>query len=69
MRKDGLTDQEGKVMGSLVIAWNEYVKLERTHPSELNDFADGIHKCQHQLAMKVLRRDYPEGYPTYEGDK
>lgn len=66
MRNDGLTDQEGKVMDTLVTAWNEYTKLERQHPSEIDDFADGIHKCQYDLCMRILRRDYPLGYPTYK---
>jgi len=65
IRKDGLTEQEGRVMDSLVEAWNTFAKIERTHPSELSDFADGIHKCQYQLTMRVMRRDYPDGYPTY----
>lgn len=60
-RKDGLTEQEGKVMDSLVNAWNEFIKLERQHPCESDDFADGIHECQHQLVMRIMRRDYPEG--------
>jgi hypothetical protein len=63
MRKDGLTEQEGKIMDSLVDAWNEFIKLDRQHPCEINDFADGIHRCQYQLTMRILRRDYPEGYP------
>ena len=65
-RNDGLTEQEGKVMDSLVNAWNEFTKLERTHPSELTDFGGGIHKAQYQLAMRIMRRDYPEAYPTYK---
>lgn len=68
-RNDGLTEQEGKVMDSLVNAWNEFTKLERTHPDECNYFADGINKCQNILAMRILRRDYPEGYPTYKDGK
>lgn len=65
-RKDGLTDEEGEIMDLLVAAWNKFNQLEREHPSEINDFADGIHKCQYQLAMRILRRDYPEGYPQYK---
>ena len=66
MRKDGLTDLEGEVMDSLVNAWNKFIKLEKQHPCENDDFADGIHKCQHQLCIRILRRDYPEGYPNYK---
>jgi len=63
MRKDGLTEQEGKVADALVTAWNEFVKLEVTHTSDRPDFVNGIHQCQQILGMRVLQRDYPEGYP------
>lgn len=66
MRKDGLTEQEGKVMDALVTAWNEFTQLEKTHPSEEKDFMNAIHQCQNTLCMRVLRRDYSEGYPTYK---
>ena len=63
MRNDGLTEQEGKVMDALVEAWNEFVKLPIQHPSDNTDFCNGIHQCQHILCMRILQRDYPEGYP------
>lgn len=50
-------------MDALVKAWSEYIKLEKQHPSDINEFGDGIHKCQHALTIRILRRDYPEGYP------
>ena len=50
-------------MDALVIAWNGYVALEMQHPSELGDFANGIHTCQKNLAMRIVRRDYPDTYP------
>jgi hypothetical protein len=62
IRIDGLTQQEGKVMDALVEAWNEYIKLEKQHPSDIDEFKNGIHKCQHALTIRILRRDYPEGY-------
>ena len=63
MRYDGLTDSEGDVMDSLVTAWNKFVGLEKQHPSELSDFADGIHKCQNLLAVRIARREFPDGWP------
>jgi hypothetical protein len=65
LRNDGLTEQEGKVMDALVYAWNEFTELEKTHPSETDDFMNAIHICQNTLCMRILRRDYPKGYPTY----
>lgn len=64
LREDGLTYEEGKVMDALVAAWNTFVGLERQHPSELKDFNDGIHKCQDLLAVRIARREYPEGWPS-----
>ncbi len=50
-------------MDALVEAWNEYIKLEKQHPSDIDEFKNGIHKCQHALIIRVLRREFPEGYP------
>lgn len=63
-RKDGLTIQEGKAMDALIVAWNEFSRLDMTHPSDMPDFANGIHQCQQILGMRVLQRIYPEGYPV-----
>lgn len=65
MRCDGLTDNEGEVMDALVIVWNKFVGLERQHPDELEMFSEGIHKCQNLLAVRIARREFPEGWPTY----
>ena len=65
-REDGLTIEEGIIMDNLVDAWNAFIKLPQTHPCEKEDFMNGIHQCQNTLCMRVLRRDYPEGYPIYK---
>ena len=64
VRPDGLTNDEGRVMDALIMAWNQFVGLDRQHPDELRDFADGIHKCQDCLALRIARRIYPEGWPV-----
>ena len=61
-RSDGLTEEEGMVMDALITAWNQLVELEVQHPSDAPDFADGIHRCQQSLALRVVRREYPEGW-------
>jgi transcriptional regulator with XRE-family HTH domain len=62
-RDDGLTEAEGVIMDGIAHIWNKFSKLEKHHPAETNDFVDGIHKCQYVLGMRVLRRNYPKGYP------
>lgn len=63
-RVDGLTANEGKVMDALIDTWNAFNKLERQHPGELKEFTDGVHKCQDLLALRVVRRCYPLGWPV-----
>jgi hypothetical protein len=63
IRDDGLTAGEGEVMDALVAAWNRFSELTHQHPDELRDFADGIHRCQDLLAVRIARREYPKGWP------
>jgi len=64
--KTGLSDGEQKTMDALVLAYGEFLKLDRTHPDEMRDFVNGIHRLQELLAVRIARRDYPEGWPTYK---
>lgn len=61
IRIDGLTDEEGEVMNTLIKAWNLFTKLSKEQ-QEANEFARGINKCQDILGLRVLRRDYPIGW-------
>jgi hypothetical protein len=65
-RDDGLTDEEGAVADALVAAVQAYDKLPVQHPDETRDFVDAIHRCQDQLAMRIARRHYPQGWPVKE---
>lgn len=67
-RDDGLTEDEGGVADHLCAAVNEYARLERQHPSEINDFCDAIHVCQQLLVMRIARRLYPVGWPNKMGE-
>lgn len=51
-------------MDALCDAFNAFAALDRQHPDELRDFADGVHRCQDQLALRVCRRAYPKGWPA-----
>ena len=63
--EDGLTDTEGEVMDALKEAVRIFDLLERQHPDEMRDFLGGVHRCQDQLAVRVCRRTFPNGWPTY----
>ena len=55
--------KEKEILDNLVAAWNAFVKLSSTHPMELGDFCDGIHKCQYVLMAREARRSRPDIYP------
>ena len=65
-RKDGLTLEEGEVMDALNLAWNKFIMLKTQHPSDLPEFKNSIHRCQDLLAVRIARREYPNGWPTYQ---
>lgn len=67
--KNGLEGLENDVARGLVSAWESYIKLEETHPEDMQEFLNGIHICQKTLYMRILRRDYPQGYPSYQYNK
>lgn len=66
-RPDGLTEDEGIVMDNLVAAWNAFVELPLQHPSERRTFGALISRCQDLLAARIARRNFPDGWPTYNG--
>lgn len=64
-----MTPEEKEILDLLGEAWNKYVKLKPTHPMDKEEFCAGIHMAQKTLSMRILRRDYPDIYPTYEDEK
>jgi len=63
--RTGLSETEQEVMDALLLAYNKFCSLDRQHPDEGRDFTDGIHRLQDILAVRIARREYPEGWPTY----
>lgn len=66
MIKQPFTEQEKIVMDHLIAAVNAFKQLQITHGCHHKDFIDGVHKCQDVLIHRVLQRDYPKTFPTYE---
>jgi len=64
--KDPFTINENWVMKHLVSSYEEFSKLKQTHPDDLKDFVFHIHALQRILGQRVLRREYPETFPTHE---
>lgn len=53
-------------MDALVVAWNNFVKLESTHPDDIDDFRRSIHECQRILGARQLRRLDPDRWLTHK---
>jgi hypothetical protein len=58
--KKPFTKEEKEIMDLLVEAHNKFAKIEQTHPSDINEWVDLIHRCQSILQGRVVRRDYPD---------
>ena len=57
----GLTAGEKEAMSKLLECYGSFLKLERTHPSELSDFVYAVHLIQGLLCKRVIRRVRPQG--------
>ena len=55
-----ITEDELEILDHLVKAWNLFLKIERQHPAEVDDFCDGMHQCQRLLQARVARRAEPD---------
>ena len=62
----GLTKKEQLVMDKLMECYKAFIELDEEHPDEMRDFADGVHRIQDVLAVRIVRRVYPKGWPTYK---
>ena len=62
----GLTLEEQGIMDKLMECYELFLKIDREHPDEIRNFVDGVHKIQDVLALRVIRRCYPQGWPTYD---
>lgn len=59
-----MNDAERQCAEALAEAFNKFASLTMTHPYDMQEFIDGIHKCQGVIAHRILRRDYPGTFPT-----
>lgn len=60
-------EKEEKILEHLIKAYNLFTELDKQHPDELNDFADGIHKCQYVIGMRYARKHRSDLFPM-KGD-
>lgn len=68
MSETGFTEAEQRCSDALVACWNEFAQLPENHPQEKAEFAAAVHVLQGLLATRIVRRDYPAGWPTIVDD-
>ena len=61
-----MTRQEKKVLKAIGLAQKEFVSLKQQHPSDINDFIQGVHIMQGLIMQRVARRADPKIFPHYE---
>lgn len=60
LAESGLTPEEQKVMAGLINAWNAWIAIDAAITSdELEEFRAAIHRAQHVLAFRAVRRQWP----------
>jgi hypothetical protein len=63
LESSGLTGSEQNVMDDLIDAFYAYLELPVEHEDEPGEFRFHIHMLQGLLACRIVRREFPEGWP------
>jgi hypothetical protein len=53
-----LPPEENEIYALIAKVHNLFSQLDRTHPNELEAFADGIHQLQSTMGLRILRREH-----------
>lgn len=61
-----MNDKEKKIMEKLVEAHTLFTELKQTHPSDISEWVNNLHGLQKIIGMRIVRRDYPEDFPTHK---
>jgi hypothetical protein len=56
----GLAADEQRVMDALLLAWEEWAKINNRNEDEKRDFNQAIHAAQVVLCCRIARRAYPD---------
>lgn len=53
-----ITAKESQIVDDLADIWNKFLELPKEHPSEHQDFADGVHVLQRLVFARAGRRSF-----------
>jgi len=57
--KSPFTIQEKEIMDLLIDAHNKFMKIRPVHSSHIDEWINGIHKCQNVIIGRIVIREYP----------
>lgn len=61
----GLKPGEERCLQLLVECLQEFNRLDRQHPSEMEEFIGALHRLQDLVAVRAVRRSRPHYWPVY----
>lgn len=62
----GLLPDEERVMNAAVELWAAWLALPIDHPMDRAEVCNAVHRVQDLLAVRIARREFPEGWRRYE---
>ena len=65
IKRTGLTPDERLIVDAVVSAWNHFLALDVT-ADDARDFRDAVHTIQRLMAVRAMRREYPEYWRSVE---
>jgi hypothetical protein len=60
-----LTEEESEIFDLLALARNKFCKLSPDHPSDLQEWVQGIHQCQAVITSRLVARLFPKTFASY----
>jgi len=64
--RSGFTPAEKRCHDHLMAAYQEFIDMDREHPNEMTDFAFAVHLIQGLLTTRIVRRNFPDYWPTHK---
>ena len=58
-----MTNKEQNIINLLQQIYEEFSSLEIQHDSDLKEFIEALHRLQHLVMIRSVRRKYPELFP------
>ena len=61
-----VNEKQLQIINLLSEAFNKYIELDVQHPNDQMEFCNAIHRCQHLIMIRDVRRNDPKNFPIYK---